>query len=54
MKNIFSGHGMSANPKKIEAIVKAGPPLSTEEVRSFLQACQYNAKFMTSPVICIK
>lgn len=43
---IFSGSGMSADPKKIEAITKARRPQTTEEVRSFLQACQYNAKFM--------
>ena len=43
---IFSESGMSADPKKIEAITKAGRPQTTEEVRSFLQACQYNAKFM--------
>ena len=30
----------------MEAIRQAGRPESTEDVKSFLQACQYNAKFM--------
>ena len=42
---IFSKSGMSADPSKISAITKAGPPLTTEEVKNFLQACQFNAKF---------
>ena len=36
---------MSADPKKVAAILQAGRPETTEEVKSFLQACQYNAKF---------
>ena len=35
---------MSADPKKVAAILQAGRPETTEEVKSFLQACQYNAK----------
>ena len=36
---------MSADPKKVAAILQAGRSETTEEVKSFLQACQYNAKF---------
>ena len=43
---IFSKSGMSADPRKVNAIREAGPPQTTDEVRSFLQACQYNARFM--------
>ena len=42
----FSESGMSADQKKVRAIVEAGPPQSTDEVKSFLQACQFNARFM--------
>ena len=42
---IFSGTGMSADPTKIAAIIEAGRPRTMEDVRSFLQACAYNAKF---------
>ena len=42
----FSESGMSADQKKVRAIVEAGAPKSTEEVKSFLQACQFNARFM--------
>ena len=43
---IFSASGMSADPSNIKAIATAGHPQTTDEVKSFLQACQYNAKFM--------
>ena len=43
---IFSASGMSADPSKIKAIATTGHPQTTHEVKSFLQACQYNAKFM--------
>jgi hypothetical protein len=43
---IFSKSGISADPKKVQSIKAAGRPKSTEEVKSFLQACQFNAKFM--------
>ena len=43
---VFSAHGVSADPNKIKAIIEAGRPTSLEEVRSLLQACQYNAKFL--------
>jgi hypothetical protein len=42
---IFSGTGVSADPKKIKNILDAGRPESTEDVRSLIQACSYNAKF---------
>ena len=32
--------------KAISVITQAGKPTNPEEVKSFLQACQYNAKFM--------
>ena len=38
--------GMSADPSKIKAIATAGHPQTMDKVKSFLQACQYNAKFM--------
>ncbi len=43
---IFSKEGMSADPKKVEAIKAAGKPQNVDDVKSFLQACQFNAKFM--------
>jgi hypothetical protein len=42
---VFSATGVSASPDKIKAIIEAGRPESTEDVRSLLQACGYNAKF---------
>ena len=42
---IFSKSSMSADPKKVAAILQAGRSETMEEVKSFLQACQYNAKF---------
>jgi hypothetical protein len=36
---------MSADPDKISNIITAGRPNSIEDVRSFLQAAAYNAKF---------
>ena len=42
----FTASGMSADQRKVEAIKQAGRPASTDDVKSFLQACQYNAKFM--------
>ena len=45
---IFSADGMSADPRKIQSIIEAGRPQSAEDVESFLflQACQFNARFM--------
>ena len=42
---VFSNKGYSADPDKLAAIVEAGRPSSIEDMRSFLQACAYNAKF---------
>ena len=42
----FSSEGMSADPSKIETIVRLTPPTNAAEVKSFLQMCQYNALFM--------
>ena len=42
---VFSNQGYSADPDKLAAIVEAGRPTSIEDMRSFLQACSYNAKF---------
>ena len=43
---IFSTDGMSADPRKIQSILEAGRPQNCEDIKSFLQACQFNAKFM--------
>ena len=42
---VFSRIGMSADPDKIAHIITAGRPEYTEDVRSFLQAAAYNARF---------
>ena len=42
----FSKSGISADPEKIRAIKNEGRPSSTEDVKSLLQACQFNARFM--------
>ena len=42
---VFSNTGYSADPDKIKLIVESGRPNSIEDIRSFLQACSYNAKF---------
>ena len=43
---IFSPSGMSADPEKIKSILEAGRPESGDDVKSFLQAVQFNARFM--------
>ena len=43
---IFSEQGLSADPRKIQAIKDAGKPASSDDVKSFLQAVQFNSKFM--------
>lgn len=45
---IFSSSGMSADPAKITNVRDAGRPEDTEETKSYLQACQFNARFMFS------
>ena len=42
---VFTSNGVTADPDKVDRIVEAGRPQSVEEIRSFLMACQYNAKF---------
>ena len=42
---VFSADGVSADPAKIKTIQTAGRPTTTDEVRSFIQAAAYNAKF---------
>ena len=42
----FTTHGVSADPKKLQMIMEAGKPKTTEDVRSLLMTCQYNAKFL--------
>ena len=45
----FSATGVSADPKKINAIFEAGRPKSTDEVLSLIQPAAYNARFMFDP-----
>ena len=42
----FTSEGVTADSDKINAIMSQGKPEGTEEIRSFLMACQYNAKFL--------
>ena len=42
----FSAHGISADPRKVEAIHTAPPPESVKDVRSFLGMATYCAKFI--------
>ena len=42
----FTADGVTADREKIQAIVAGGRPENIEDVRSFLMACQYNAKFL--------
>ena len=44
-RRVFSQTGVSADPDKITKIVMAGRPESFEDIRSFLQAASYNARF---------
>ena len=41
----FHSNGVTADQDKIANIKDAGRPVDTEEVRSLLMACQFNAKF---------
>ena len=43
---VFSKSGKWADPKKIQAIKDAGSPQNADEVKSFLRACQSNARLM--------
>ena len=42
---VYSAAGVSADPDKIQHIMQAGRPESTEDVRSLLQAAAYNARY---------
>ena len=42
---VFSGQGVSSDPRKIETISTVGRPESCEDVRSFIQAAQFNVRF---------
>ena len=42
----FTTHGVSADPKKLQMIMEAGKPKTTEDVRSLLLAFQYISKFL--------
>ena len=42
----FTSEGVTADIDKINAIMSQGKAESSEEIRSFLMACQYNAKFL--------
>lgn len=42
---VWSGAGISADPEKISLIAQAGRPESIADVKSFLQAAAFNAKF---------
>ena len=42
----FTSDGVTADTDKIKSIISNGKPKTTEDVRSFLMACQYNAKFL--------
>ena len=42
---MFSSKGMSVDPDKIIHIITAGRPNSIEDVRSFLQAVSFNARY---------
>ena len=44
---IFTKHGMSPDPEKCRIIKEWKAPKSKEEVKSFLQTVQFNAKFMS-------
>lgn len=43
---VFSDKGMSADPKKIEAIVQSTPPTSPSELRSFLGLTGFCSRFI--------
>ena len=48
----FTSEGVTADGDKIQSIVSRGKPECAEDIRSFLMACQYNAKFLfDSPTV---
>jgi hypothetical protein len=44
--NMYGRDGVRPDPSKVQKLKEKGPPQSQEEVRSFLQAAQFNARFM--------
>jgi hypothetical protein len=44
--HVFGKDGLAADPKKIDALVKATPPSNASEVKSFLGMAQYVARFV--------
>ena len=44
--NIYGRDGVKPDPSKVQRLKEKGHPENQEEVRSFLQAAQFNAKFM--------
>ena len=43
---LFTTSGVTADDRKIQAIIAEGRPKTKDDVRSFLMACQFNAKFL--------
>ena len=43
---VFGEHGMSPDPKKVEALHQAPSPQSADEIRSLLGMAQYSARFI--------
>ena len=43
---VYGRDGVRPDPAKTQKLKEKGPPCNQEEVRSFLQAAQFNAKFM--------
>ena len=43
---VYGRDGVRPDPAKTQKLKEKGPPQNQEEVRSFLQAAQFNAKFM--------
>ena len=44
--HVFSAKGISASPKKVEAVHKVGPPSDASEVRSLLGLATYTSRFI--------
>ena len=44
--HLFGRDGVRADPAKVQKLKEKGAPTTQEEVRSFLQAAQFNARFM--------
>ena len=44
--HVYGKNGVRADPAKVQKLKEKGVPRNQEEVRSFLQAAQFNARFM--------